>query len=143
MAPLADAALKRTQLAVREGAWDFTLQAHEELTTDAIGLGFEPHADTRPYPFEGILACPPITHGPGRAAMGRADLAVLPRRRQASEKAVQISRRTRHVRGLASGQCGQVVLHRSDLFEQAQGVELHRHVAKPVFHVVGHRRTDQ
>jgi hypothetical protein len=143
VAPLPDPALKRTQLAIREGAWEFTLQAYEEFATDAIGLSFEPPADTRPHPFEGILARPPITHGPGRPAMGGANLAVLPRRRQAGEKAVQVSGPTRHVRGLPSGECGKVVLHRSNLLEQAERVELNGHGAQPIFHVVGHRCADE
>ena len=79
MSPLQDSALKGAQLTIGEDAGEFTLQAHEELSTDAVGLGLEARAYTRPRALERILARPPITRGPGRVAMGRANLAVLPR----------------------------------------------------------------
>ena len=119
MSPLPDPALKGAQLTIGKDAGEFTLQAHEELSTDAVGLGLEPHAYTRPRARERILARPPITRGPGRAAMGGADFAVLPGRRQSCQEGIQVPLRTRQVRGLTGGQCRQMVLDRSDLLQQA------------------------
>ena len=81
LSPLADPALKGTQLVIGKGAGEFILKAHEELATDAIGLSLEPRTHTRPRVLEGILARPPVTHRPGRAAMGGAHLAMLLGRR--------------------------------------------------------------
>src|SRR5258708_26565885 len=117
MPPLPDPALKRAQLTIRKYAGELTLQAHEELSTDAVGLGLEPRAYTGPCALERIFARPPITRGPGRAAMGGADLAMLPGRRQSDEKGIQIPLSTRHVRGLPGRQCREMVLDRSDLLQ--------------------------
>ena len=91
MAPFPDPALKGPQLTIRKDTGHFTLQAHEELSTDAVGLGLQPRAYTRPRAFERILARPPIARRHGRAAMGGADLAVLPRRGKTLEEALEVS----------------------------------------------------
>ena len=77
-------------MTIGEDAREFTLEALEELSADSIGLGLEPRADTRPDAGERVRACPPITPRSGRAPMGGADLAVLPRRGQAGKKAIKL-----------------------------------------------------
>src|ERR1700687_6299473 len=131
MSPLPDPSLKGAQLSIGKDAGMFTLKAHEELSTDAVGLGLEPRAYTRPHALERILARPPITRGPGRAAMGGADLAVLPGRRQSGEKGIQVPLSASQVGGLPGGQCRQMVLDRSDLLQEAQRVKVDRHRSPP------------
>jgi hypothetical protein len=118
VSPLPDPALKRPQLTIRKNAGELTLQAHEELSTDAVGLSLEPRAYTGPRALERIFARPPISRRPGCAAMGGADLTMLPSRRQSYEKGLQIPLSTRHVRGLPGGQCREMVLDRSDFVQQ-------------------------
>jgi hypothetical protein len=96
-----------------------SLKACEEFLAHAVGLGLEPRAHVRPDGFEGILSGPPISRRPGHGEMGGADLALLPRRGQALEKAVEGARVARRQVGwLARGEGRQVLLHGADLLQQ-------------------------
>ena len=90
-APFLDPTLKGAQLAIRESAGELILEACEEFLADTVGLGLEPRAHARPDRHERIRTGPPIAGGAGRAAVGRADFAVLPRRGQALEKTLEAS----------------------------------------------------
>jgi hypothetical protein len=141
VAPLLDPALKRAELAVRERTGEFTLKASEEFLADAIGFGLEPRTHAGPGARERIFAGAPITRGSGRKAMRGADLAVLPRRGQTSEKAIEASFGAwRQVGDLAGGQGRQVVLHRSDLLQEPSRVKLDGHGSQPIFHFVSNGR---
>jgi hypothetical protein len=105
LSPLPDPALKGAQLTIRENAGQFTLEADEEFPADTVGLSLEPRAHARPYALERIYPGPPITRGPRLAAMGGADLAVLPRRGKTLEEALEVSLvANRDVGRLPSGQ---------------------------------------
>jgi hypothetical protein len=120
LAPVPDPALKRPELTIGEDAREFTLEALEEFSADSIGLSLEPCADTGPDVGERVRACQPISPRSGCAPMSGADLAVLPRRRQAGKKAVQAALVTRRqMRRLARREAHQVVLHHADLFQEA------------------------
>ena len=126
LSPLPDPALKRAQLSVREDTWEFMLEACKEIAPDAIGFGLEPGAHTRPDTLERILARPPIARGARRETMGGADFAMLPRGGQTREESIEatfVARR--QVCRLAGGEGGQVMLHRPNLLQEAERVELH------------------
>jgi len=128
MAPLADPALEGTQLPIGERAGKFRLQSRKEVLPDPIGLGLEPRAHTRPHGGEGVRACPPITRRPRRDAMSRADFAVLPRRRETGEESIKVAVvMRRQVRRVAGGEAGEMVLHRPNLLQEAQRIELRCH----------------
>ena len=117
--PLSDPALKRPQLTVRESTGEFTLKACEEFLADAIGLGLEPRAHARPDSFERVLSGPPIARRLGLAAVGGADLAVLPRRGEPPEEAFKVSLVSNgDVGRLPSGERCQVVLHGLNLLQE-------------------------
>jgi hypothetical protein len=91
LSPLSDPALKCAELTIWEDAGQFTLKAREEFFTDTVGLGLEPCAHAWPCALERILSGTPITRWPRREAMGGADLSLLPRRGQTSEKPIEAS----------------------------------------------------
>ena len=91
-------------------------EAGEEFLANAVWLSLDPRAHARPDGLEGVLSGTPITRRPGRSEMGGADLALLPRRGQALEKAAEVSLVARSQVGrLASGECRQVMLNGADL----------------------------
>src|SRR5665213_1576350 len=130
--PIGQPALERAQLPVRKAPWIGALQSSKEVDSGLIGIGVKPAAHFRPDFLEWIYAASPGSARARFSRMGRADLAGFPREREAGEELGQVrvaDRRRMHA--LPFGQRGQMMLHGTNLIEQAQGIEAVGEILEP------------
>jgi len=123
VAPLSDASLKRSYLAIAEHAGTFLLQAREEFRGSSIGFRLKPLDDRRPDCFERIFSRSVVSARLWLHAMSWTDLAVLPRRRETVKQRFEVTGECWNVRSLAVCQQCYVMLKCPNFAEQPERIE--------------------
>ena len=110
-------------------------QAVEEFLGRAIGLTLQPRDNQRPRDLEGILARSPVARRLRPGTVRRADLAVSPGVPETLEEAIEIGIAVwQHVDTVACCQASEVMLYRSNLIEESEGIERDEYRSQPIFH---------